>query len=339
MGNAHVNNHDSLEPVLILFGPTAVGKTAVLEKLFCADALAIATATAAGGSFAEIISADSAQVYRGLNIGSAKPDAALLKKLPHHLIDICEPNEKFNAGDFVRLAEEAVRDIRSRGKIPVVSGGTGFYISNLVSGLPESPPSDDGIRAALKHELAERGSAALAAELAACDAVSAGRIHINDTYRLLRALEVFRLTGRPLSSYNKNVNAENKFDFFIAQLERDRDELYKRINARTSMMMKSGLYNEVKALYDKGFTPKDPALRTIGCKEFFYMDGDGVYKIIDESKLAIVEAEIAKNSRNYAKRQITFFKNMSGQCRHYLLDTDDSVESIKNDIMNFLGHC
>ncbi|MDR3302088.1 MAG: tRNA (adenosine(37)-N6)-dimethylallyltransferase MiaA [Spirochaetaceae bacterium] len=291
-------------PVFILFGPTAAGKTAVLERLF----------TGEGALDAEIISADSMQVYRGMRIGTAKPPPHLCERLPHHLIDIRNPDEQFNVGDFVRLAEDAVRDIAGRGKLPVISGGTGFYISNFVNGLPDAPPSDTAIRVALKAELKERGGGGLMEELRACDAASAARIHQNDEYRLLRALEVFRLTGKPLSSYKMHRDGEKKSagKFFIAGLERRRDELYRRIDTRCREMIQAGLYDEVKSLFESGYTPRYQALKAIGYKEFFYEDGNGEYQMLDQSLLPDIEKLIAKNSRQYAKRQSTYFKNMSG---------------------------
>ncbi|GHV09628.1 hypothetical protein FACS189485_22390 [Spirochaetia bacterium] len=176
-------------PVLILFGPTASGKTEVLKRLFDADA----------PCRAEIVSADSMQVYRGMDIGTAKPSPAERARIPHHLIDIRSPDEQFHAGDFVRLADLCCAEIAGRGALPVVSGGTGFYLKNFILGLPAAPPSDAGIRDALKEELQNRGAPALMEELARCDPVSAHRIHINDEYRILRALEVFRLSGKETS--------------------------------------------------------------------------------------------------------------------------------------------
>jgi len=182
----------ALPPVLILFGPTASGKTGVLFELFCSSSKSPKI---------EVVSADSMQVYRGMDIGTAKPSMQERSQLPHHLIDIRDPSEQFNVGDFVRLADEACLEISARGKLPVVSGGTGFYLKNFIMGLSEAPPSDEKIRIQLKQELKEKGAAALVQELTAADPVSAGRIHINDEYRLLRALEVFRISKRPLSSF------------------------------------------------------------------------------------------------------------------------------------------
>ncbi|MDR0302535.1 MAG: tRNA (adenosine(37)-N6)-dimethylallyltransferase MiaA, partial [Treponema sp.] len=253
-------------PVLILFGPTASGKTGILLELF----------NSSSGLQAEVVSADSMQVYRGMDIGTAKPSVEERARLPHHLIDIRDPSQQFNAGDFVRLADEACKEIASRGKLPVVSGGTGFYLKNFIMGLSEAPPSNEEIRAELKNELQEKGSVALMTELAAADPVSAGRIHINDEYRLLRALEVWRSCGQPLSSFE--VNSEKKrscFRFITIGLSREREELYRRINLRCEEMFRRGLAEEVRSLYEKGYTPNDPGLRAIGYREFFVEAEDG----------------------------------------------------------------
>ena len=257
------------------------------------------------------------QVYRGMDIGTAKPSLEERAKLPHHLIDIRNPDEQFNAGEFVRLAEEACVAAWGRGALPVVSGGTGFYLKNLVLGLSEAPPSDLGIRRELKDEFSSRGAASLMEELEKADPVSAGRIHINDEYRLIRALEVYRLSGRPLSSYNSpwthsgsSKRPETRpFRFLLIGLRRSRDELYRRINERTAAMFRSGLPGEVKRLFEAGYTPADPGLRAIGYREFFIED-DGSWRLAED--LAGVEALAAQNSRRYAKRQITFFTSLPG---------------------------
>ena len=306
-------------PVLILFGPTASGKTALLERLFGSP----------GAPRAEIISADSMQVYRGMDIGTAKPSPQERARLPHHLIDIRDPDEQFNAGDFVRLAEEACLAAAGRGALPVVSGGTGFYLKNLVQGLSEAPPSDRAIRSGLKEDFIRRGAAALMEELAKADPVSAGRIHINDEYRLLRALEVYRLTGRPLSSY-ASKKVPGTFCFRLIGLRRSREELYRRINARTAEMFRAGLVDEVKRLYDAGYTPADPGLRAIGYREFF-VEGtagsegdDGSWRLSED--LAGVEALAAQNSRRYAKRQVTFFASIPGV---KWIDCGDEEEAVR----------
>jgi len=289
--------------VLVLFGPTASGKTDMLLRLFGRN----------GSQRAEIVSADSMQVYRGMDIGTAKPSPEERLKLPHHLIDIRNPDEQFTAGDFVRLAREAIDDIARRGAIPVVSGGTGFYLKNLVLGLPEAPPSDQAIRDALKIELKEKGAAALMEELARHDPVSAGKIHLNDEYRLLRALEVQRLCGKPLSSFSMSGgDSVPKYDFRIIGLHRPREELYRRVNERCAAMFANGLPDEVQKLYDAGYTPRDPGLRAIGYREFFVEDPptSGIFRLSRD--IAGVQSLVAMNSRRYAKRQITFFSSLPG---------------------------
>jgi tRNA dimethylallyltransferase len=323
-------------PVLVLFGPTASGKTALLEKLFCHFEQPI-----------EIISADSMQVYRGMDIGTAKPSLEERSRIPHHLIDIRNPDEQFNAGDFVRLAEKACLAAIERGALPVVSGGTGFYLKNLVIGLSEAPPSDMATRAKLKKELELHGAASLMEELVNADPISASRIHINDEYRLLRALEVYRFTGQPLSSYASpwtktpqrlcQGNSENEllsrpFRFLLVGLKRSREELYRRINERTAAMFRAGLADEVKGLYDAGYTPADPGLRAIGYREFFVEEGNSWRLSLD---LTGVEALIAQNSRRYAKRQITFFASLP-DVNWINCGEDDDVKEIKMLLDEFL---
>jgi len=289
--------------VLVLFGPTASGKTDLLLRLFGRG----------GSQKVEVVSADSMQVYRGMDIGTAKPSPEERAQLPHHLIDIRNPDEQFTAGDFVHLAREAIDDIARRGNIPIVAGGTGFYLRNLVLGLPEAPPSDKAIRDTLKLELQEKGASALMEELARLDPVSAGKIHLNDEYRLLRALEVQRLCGRPLSSFSMSTgDTVPKYDFRIIGLSRPREELYRRINERCAAMFAKGLPEEVQKLYNAGYTPRAPGLRAIGYREFFVEDppASGVFRLSRD--IAGVQALVAMNSRRYAKRQITFFSSLPG---------------------------
>jgi tRNA dimethylallyltransferase len=299
------------------------------------------------------------QVYRGMDIGTAKPSAEERERLAHHLIDIRNPDEQFNTGDFVRLATEACGDILGRGAIPVVSGGTGFYIKNFICGLPEAPPSDPEIREQLRTELKQNGVRPLMDELAAGDPVSAGRIHINDTYRLLRALEVLRLTGLALSSFAVSGGATAApladsvparkgtppFSFLIIALSRPRDELYRRINMRCESMFANGLPEEVKRLFEAGYTPDDPGLRAIGYREFFIRDDEGVtpppvdgkgggYRISGDTEG--VKALVAQNSRRYAKRQLTFFSGIPGVRWIEAHDDAEAAQRVRREIDLFL---
>jgi tRNA dimethylallyltransferase len=335
-------------PVLILFGPTASGKTDILNRLFSGDTCK-----------AEIISADSMQVYRGMDIGTAKPSHTEQARIPHHLIDIRNPDEQFHSGDFVRLADRCCAEIAGRGALPVISGGTGFYLKNFILGLPAAPPSDAGIRAALQNELQNRGTAALMEELAGCDPVSANRIHINDEYRILRALEVFRVSGRPLSSYAVSgggmecggVFREGRYRFLIIGLERERAELYRRINLRCAEMFHLGLPTEVQRLRDQGYGPEDPGLKAIGYKEFFVEDGAAGsaaaghpevlsprnYRLAED--LTAVETLVAQNSRHYAKRQITFFASLP-EVKWVVMDRnngDSPIDQIRRELAEFLS--
>ena len=331
-------------PVLILFGPTASGKTALLEELFGRAPESGGEALGKAICRAEVISADSMQVYRGMDIGTAKPSLEEQARIPHHLIDIRDPSEQFNAGDFVRLAGEAVYLAANRSALPVVSGGTGFYIKNLIMGLPASPPSDPGIRSALKEELERQGAASLMKELVRDDPVSAARIHPNDEYRLLRALEVYRLTGRPLSSYAQN-RAGEEFRFLILGIKWDREELYKRINERCINMFKRGLPDEVKRLYEAGCTPLDPGMRAIGYREFFVEREDASgFPLSDQTPLtytltkdlAGVKALVTQNSRRYAKRQLVFFNSIPGVTWIEGKDTVKAVTEIRKKLDDFL---
>ena len=275
------------------------------------------------------------QVYRGMDIGTAKPSARERERLPHHLIDIRNPDEQFNAGDFVRLAHEAIAGIAQRGAFPVVCGGTGFYLKNLILGLPEAPPADEAIRAALKRELKEKGAAALMEELARGDPVSAEKIHLNDTYRLLRALEVLRLSGRPLSSFGVSGAAAGiNCRFFVVGLSRPREELYRRINERCAAMFSRGLPDEVRRLCDMGYTPRDPGLRAIGYREFFVQEELDHYRLSQD--ISGVQALVAQNSRRYAKRQITFCASLPGiQWIEAGGDDTETAEQLRKELLKW----
>ena len=319
-------------PVIVLFGPTASGKTAILEELFLKNPYCSA----------EIISADSMQVYRGMDIGTAKPSLEERTKLPHHLIDIKDIREQFNSGDFVRLAVKAIHNIKKNNKLPVVSGGTGFYIKNLIMGLPASPASDPKIRKDLKQELRQKGSGALMDELILHDPVSAAKIHINDEYRLLRALEVLRSSGKPLSSYSRNDNSECSetaaLRFLIFGLYHEREALYKRINERCKAMFEKGLAQEVRGLYECGFTPDDPGMRAIGYREFFLKNNDIEHKsdvnylFCEDVKAA--ESLISQNSRRYAKRQNVFFASIPDTVWVDAKDIKKAAQEIKQKLDN-----
>ena len=279
-------------PVILLFGPTAVGKTGLIQRVFQEGF--------------EIVNADSQQVYRYLQIGTAKPSADILERIPHHLIDFLSPKMQFNVASFVREADRAIVNIRRRGKVPVISGGTGYYLYHFLYGIPPAPKSDDTMREHLINRLKTAGRDSLWNELMQVDPVSAENLHPNDTQRILRALEVYHASGRPLSDYKINTTPRTKYRFLTIGLSRSREELYRRIDRRVEEMWRAGLRNEFSRLLEMGFCESDPGMRGIGYREFFLMRKSGEYT------LSGVKEEIKKNSRRYAKRQITFFKRVPG---------------------------
>lgn len=239
-----------------------------------------------------------------MDIGTAKPEPELRRRLPHHLLDIREPSEQFTAGDFVREADRACAEIADRGLLPVVSGGTAFYLKNFIYGLPESPAMDPGIRADVERDLRERGAESLRKELEAGDPESAARIHARDVYRLTRALEVLRLTGRPLSSFAVPASPRPGYDLLCIGLERPREELYARIDARVDALFAAGLAGEVRRLLAGGFSEGDPGMEAIGYREFLEARRLGCPRQLD------VREAVARNSRRYARRQMVFFRSL-----------------------------
>lgn len=286
--------------VLVLFGPTAVGKTATIERLDHDDRLPRKPVV--------VVSADSVQIYRGLDIGSAKPDAAERLRTRHELIDIQDPSEPFSVGDFVRLADEACERITAEGALPVLSGGTAYYIKAFLYGPPPAPPADAAVRAALQEELAERGPAALRAELARVDPQSAARLAPADLYRITRALEVYRCSGRPLSSFVPPSEPRPRWKTLVVGLDRPRAELYSRIDARVDTMLAAGLAGEVQALVAAGYGSGDPGMRAIGYAEFLAATPD----LQGTLPLGAISADIKMHTRRYAKRQLTFMRSLPG---------------------------
>jgi len=286
-----LNIHGKNSPVILLFGPTAVGKSDLLLSYF-------------NKNF-EIISADSMQVYRYMDIGTAKPSKVELEKIPHHLIDICNPDEQFHAGQFIRMADQLIKEILDRGNIPVLSGGTGYYFKNFLYGLPEVPPTNNEVAKELNRRLQNGEREALFAELKEVDLESANRIHINDSYRLVRALEVYKSSLRPLSSYNLPRDVRSTINPLIIGLSREREELYSRINRRVDIMLEQGLVAEIDRLIAKGYGVDSAGMSAIGYRELFEAKAQG-----RGDELEYIASRIKLNSRHYAKRQITFFKTI-----------------------------
>ncbi len=279
-------------PLVLLFGPTGVGKTELILRLFA--------------GLGEVISADSMQVYKGLDIGTAKPSLEVQAHVPHHLIDILDPREQYTTGEFVHRAEELIPQIELRGRIPIISGGTAYYFKNFLYGLPETPIANPSVREWLDQRLNREGLPPLYEELKRIDPVVGERISPKDSYRILRALEVYYSTGRPLSSFPVPKSPRLKRPYRLIGLMRDREELYQRIDNRVEGMFRQGLAEEVARLIALGYREEDPGMRGIGYREFFQLGRIGCFTLSE------VKAEIQKNSRRYAKRQITFFKSLPG---------------------------
>ncbi len=267
-------------------GPTAIGKTGV--------------SLAAAGEAFEILSADSVQVYRYLDIGSGKPDRADRERIRHYVIDCVEPDVSFSAGDFCREARTAVDTIISRGKKPMIVGGTGLYIDSYFQGLSEIPEISPDVREAVKSELTARGLESLHEELIRVDPVFGERIHPNDTQRITRGLEVYRGTGRPLSSYYSTRRTYGSDDTLFIGLRDERAALQERIDERVDRMIRQGFVDEVRSLRERGFGPGLKSMKSIGYAEINeYIDGvTGLDQAI---------ASIKTVTRQYAKRQMTWF--------------------------------
>jgi tRNA dimethylallyltransferase len=254
------------------------------------------------------------QVYRYLDIGTAKPSAAEREALPHHLIDIKTPDEQYHAGEFVTAAERLIPEIASRGLLPVVAGGTAFYFRNFIFGLPGTPRGSAELRAALRERLETEGADALYAELSRVDPETARRISANDTYRILRALEVWEASGTPLSAYTVPETPREDFEIDVLGLWRDRGELVSRIEERVDSMMTAGLPREVERVCRMGYRAEDPGLRGIGYREFFRLEPEAecAFSSLSPERLGAISAEIKRSSRRYAKRQMTFFRKLPG---------------------------
>ena len=279
-------------PAVLLMGPTAAGKSAV----------ALALARHFGG---EIVSADSAQVYRGMDIGTAKPDAATRTSIPHHVIDIIDPSEAYSAARFRRDALDAIAAIRARGRVPIVAGGTMLYFKALREGLSELPAANPQVRRAIDARAAAAGWPALHAELARVDAITAARLAPSDAQRIQRALEVHELTGRPLSSLQGARNAANDVGpvIAVAIAPADRAALHAGIAKRFDAMLAAGLVDETRQLRDEYRLTHDmPSMRCVGYRQALaHVDG-----MIDAATLR--EQGIAA-TRQLAKRQLTWLRS------------------------------
>ena len=286
---------NQLPPAIFLMGPTASGKTGVAVEL--AQRLPV-----------ELISVDSALVYRGMDIGTAKPDAATLARAPHHLIDIRNPTEAYSAAAFRHDALRLMADITARGRIPLLVGGTMLYFKALREGLSDLPQADPEVRAALDAEIAQHGIAHLHKQLAAVDAETAARLSPNDSQRIQRAMEIYRITGQPMSALiSRQESPELPYrTILVALIPSDRAPLHARIATRFKAMLAQGLVEELRALRaNYPLHPDLPAMRCVGYRQAWqFMEGE-----INEAQL--LETGIAA-TRQLAKRQLTWLRSMPG---------------------------
>lgn len=252
----------------------------------------------------EIISADSMQVYRHLSIGTAKPAAQELHRIPYHLIDYVPPDAQYNLGWFLRDAEPLISRLRESGRLPIICGGTGLYLRGLLYGVFEDGRPDQETREQLEERLRDEGLPALYAEMMRLDP-RLTHILPKDRQRILRALEVIHTTGTPLSQLQTQIEAEPRYNALLYVLERPREELYHRINARVDAMLELGLLEEVRAYLQAGYSPGNPAINALGYTEL-------IRHVRGELPLGIALASMKQKSRNYAKRQLTWFRSMKG---------------------------
>jgi tRNA dimethylallyltransferase len=287
---------DNRPPLLVLVGPTAVGKTALSLKL----------AKALG---AEIISGDSMQVYRGMDIGTAKLMPEEREGIPHHLIDICDPEHPFSVSEFQSLCAAKIEEIHSRGRLPFIVGGTGLYVESVCYGFRfQEFGADEAFRAEMRVYAQSEGAAALHAKLSAVDPASAAKLHQNDEGRVIRALEVHRLTGKPLSELQNQSRGDEKsspYRLCIIGLNMDREKLYDRIERRIDEMLAAGLAEEVRGLLERGVPRGAVSMRGLGYKEMAaYLEGETSY----EEAVDILK----RDTRHFAKRQLSWFRHMKG---------------------------
>ena len=278
------------KPLIILTGPTAVGKTKA----------SIGLAKALNG---EIISADSMQVYKHMNIGSAKIRPEEMQGIKHYLVDVLEPDEKFHVVRFQQMAKQAMEEIYEKGKVPIVVGGTGFYIQALLYDIDFTESNEDtAYRQELEQLALEKGAEYVHALLQEIDPISAETIHANNIKRVIRALEFYRQTGERISEHNETERAKTSpYDFCYFVLNDDRAHLYERINLRIDQMLEDGLIEEVKALKEKGYTKDMVSMQGLGYKEILdYLNGECTL----EEAIYILK----RDTRHFAKRQLTWFR-------------------------------
>ncbi|MBP8829895.1 MAG: tRNA (adenosine(37)-N6)-dimethylallyltransferase MiaA [Desulfobacter sp.] len=297
--------------IITICGPTGIGKTG----------FAIALAQELNG---EIVGADSMQIYKYMNVGTAKPDERERRLAVHHLVDFLDPAENFDAKSFTVLADQAISDIAKRGRVPLVAGGTGLYIRALLHGLFRGKPACPATLEKLNQALEEKGAPALHEQLTKCDPKVAEKIHPNDGFRIVRALEVFLTTGVPISQCRQTHDFKSdRYQSLTFGLHMDRKLLYDRINQRVDMMMAQGLLDEVKNLVNQGYSLELKSMQSIGYRHMgMYIKGD----------ISLEEAVrlLKRDTRRYAKRQFTWFNKEKNLIWINAEDTQNAIQTAKD---------
>ena len=302
--------------VVALIGPTAVGKTEISHKL--ADKFNF-----------EIISCDSMQVYSGMDIGTAKPSQEEIKEYNYHMLDVVSPDYHYSAGEYARDASKAIEGITNRGKIPLVVGGSGLYLDALIYGISSMPEADLDFRKKMTREAEKKGSSFLHELLKEIDPVSAKKIHSNDLKRIIRALEVYQSSGEPLSEVQKAGKSVKKYKHLLIGLNRNREELYERVEVRVDEMFDRGLVKEVKTLLGKGYNPELSSFQALGYKETIdYLNGKFT---LEETK-----EKIKKNTRNFVKRQFTYFRK-NKDIKWFNVGEEDDIIAIFHEAGRFIN--
>lgn len=301
--------------IIIIAGPTAVGKTEY----------AIEIAKVVNG---EIVSADSMQLYKYMDIGSAKPSGEELSQIKHYLVDQIDPREKFSVVQYQKLAKAAIREIFNKGKIPVVSGGTGLYINSLMYEMDfAAPPSDEAFRKELETLAEQKGREYLHSRLAELDSDAAARIHPNNVKKVIRAIEAAE-NGSKIRAFDKASVPAADYEVLLAGLTRDRKELYERINRRVELLIEKGLVNEVSSLMQMGLGYDDISMKGIGYKEIIG-SLEGRYTLDEAIEL------IKKNTRHYAKRQLTWLRRYDN-IKWFNLSSYEDKTMAMGDILKWL---
>ena len=294
-----------MDRIICVVGPTASGKTK----------LAVQLARAYDG---EVVSCDSMQIYKHMDIGTAKPTPEEMEGVPHHMIDCIEPSEDFSVGKYMQLADGCVQDVLARGKTAVIAGGTGLYVDSLIAGRTFAPVPQTGKREALEAQLRQEGGEAMLQRLRAVDPDAAARLHPADEKRIIRALEVYAETGRTITQHNLDTQQipPRYRPVWIGLDYLDRAVLYRRIDLRVDRMLQAGLLDEIRALLARGVSPRTTAMQAIGYKAFFdALEG--------RSTLSAAADLCKQRSRNYAKRQLTWFRRNPQLCWLRLTGEED----------------